>query len=194
MAQAQVDYALKIKKGEQEMKIANEDSQKFINSLETQQPMSGNLNQLDQKIFQDNNEKPSTKKRVNKAYSTTKVKARNLLTNLSYTRWSEDDFKKQSFTIDIITYFLQYLSLSGLDRKLETEDERNQIKFIWEDYLPIKFLHFTLEEENYKTLGALNINYQKCSEIVLKYLQKDQSRLQTLINAVQNNLVVFRYV
>ena len=193
MAQAQVDYALKIKKGEQEMKIANEDSQKFINSLETQQPISGNLNQLDQKIFQDNNEKP-TKKRVNKAYSTTKVKARNLLTNLSYTRWSEDDFKKQSFTIDIITYFLQYLSLSGLDRKLETEDERNQIKFIWEDYLPIEFLHFTLEEENYKTLGALNINYQKWSEIVLKYLQKDQSRLQTLINAVQNNLVVFRYV
>ena len=193
MAQAQVDYALKIKKGEQEMKIANEDSQKFINSLETQQPISGNLNQLDQKIFQDNNEKP-TKKRVNKAYSTTKVKARNLLTNLSYTRWSEDDFKKQSFTIDIITYFLQYLSLSGLDRKLETEDERNQIKFIWEDYLPIEFLHFTLEEENYKTLGALNINYQKCSEIVLKYLQKNQSRLQTLINAVQNNLVVFRYV
>ena len=175
------------------MKIANEDSQKFINSLETQQPISGNLNQLDQKIFQDNNEKP-TKKRVNKAYSTTKVKARNLLTNLSYTRWSEDDFKKQSFTIDIITYFLQYLSLSGLDRKLETEDERNQIKFIWEDYLPIEFLHFTLEEENYKTLGALNINYQKCSEIVLKYLQKDQSRLQTLINAVQNNLVLFRYV
>ena len=193
MAQAQVDYALKIKKGEQEMKIANEDSQKFINSLETQQPISGNLNQLDQKIFQDNNEKP-TKKRVNKAYSTTKVKARNLLTNLSYTRWSEDDFKKQSFTIDIITYFSQYLSLSGLDRKLETEDERNQIKFIWEDYLPIEFLHFTLEEENYKTLGALNINYQKCSEIVLKYLQKDQSRLRTLINAVQNNLVVFRYV
>ena len=93
MAQAQVDYALKIKKGEQEMKIANEDSQKFINSLETQQPISGNLNQLDQKIFQDNNEKP-TKKRVNKAYSTTKVKARNSLTNLSYTRWSEDDFKK----------------------------------------------------------------------------------------------------
>ena len=84
--------------------------------------------------------------------------------------------------------------MSGLDRKLETEDERNQIKFIWEDYLPIEFLHFTLEEENYKTLGALNINYQKCSEIVLKYLQKDQSRLQTLINAVQNNLVVFRYV
>ena len=107
------------------MKIANEDLQKFINSLETQQPISGNLNQLDQNIYQDNNEKPP-KKKVNKAYSTTKVKAPNLLTNLSYTRWSEEDFKKKSFTIDIITYFLQYLNLSGLDRKLETEDERNQ--------------------------------------------------------------------
>ena len=92
MAQAQVDYALKIKKEEQEMKIANQDLQKCINSLETQQPISENLNQLAQNIFKDNNKKPSTKKRIDKAYNTTKVRAHNLLTNLSYTRWSEEGF------------------------------------------------------------------------------------------------------
>ena len=85
---------------------------------------------------------------------------------------------------------MQYLNLSGLDRKLETEDERNQVKFIWEYCLPIEFLRFTLEEENYKSLGALNTNYQKCTEILFKYLQQNESHLQGLINAVQNNLVV----
>ena len=72
------------------------------------------------------------KKKLVKAYSTTKAKARNLLTNLSYTRWNNEDFNKTTFAIDILTYFLQYLNLSGLDRKLDTEDERNQVKFIWE--------------------------------------------------------------
>ena len=89
---------------------------------------------------------------------------------------------------------MQYLNLSGLDRKLETEDERNQVKFIWEYCLPIEFLRFTLEEENYKSLGALNTNYQKCTEILFKYLQQNESHLQGLINAVRNNLVVLRYV
>ena len=154
--------------------------------------MGGNVNQPDQNIYQDNKPKPTRK--VSKAYSSTKVKARNLLTNLSYTRWSEDDFKKTSFTIDILTYFLQYLNLSGLDRKLETEDERNQVKFIWEDCLPAEFLHFCLQEENYKALGTLNINYQKCTEIINKYLDQGSDRLQTLTEVVKNNLIVFRYV
>ena len=121
MAQAQLDYALQIKKEEtQQMKVEN-DLQNFINSLEIQQQASGNMNQLDQNIFQDN--KNVLTKRATKKYSTAKVKAHNLLTNLSYTRYSSDDFKKASFTVDIITYFVQFLNLSGLDRKLETEEE-----------------------------------------------------------------------
>ena len=190
MAQTQVDYVHKIKKEEQEMKIAEEDLQKFISSLETQQPISGNINLLDQNIFQDNKVKP---KKVSKAYSTTKAKARNLLTNVSYTRWNDDDFKKKSLMVGILTYFVQFLNLSGLDWKLVTEEERNQVKFIWEDCLPIEFLHYTLEEENYETLGVLNLNYQKCTEIVTNYLKQDESRLPPLIEAVRNNLVVFRY-
>ena len=76
------------------MKTVNNNLQKFINSLETQQLMSGNVKQLDQNIYQDNKVKP---KKVNKAYSTTKVNAHNLLTNLSYTHWNEDDLKKKFF-------------------------------------------------------------------------------------------------
>ena len=121
MAQTQLDYALQIKKEETQQIKAENNLQNFINSLEIQQQTSGNTNQLDQNIFQDN--KDILTKRATKKYSSTKVKARNLLTNLSYTRYSNDDVKKPSFTVDIVTYFVQFLNLSGLDRKLETEEE-----------------------------------------------------------------------
>ena len=88
MAQAQLDYALEIKKEETQQIKAKNDLQNFINSFEIQQQTSGNTNQLDQNIFQDN--KDVVTKRATKKYSTTKVKASNLLTNLSYTRYSSD--------------------------------------------------------------------------------------------------------
>ena len=77
---------------------------------------------------------------------------------------------------------------------METDEERNQVEFIWKDCLPNEFLHFTLQEENYKALGALNINYQKCTEIINNYLSQGEAHLQSLIAVVRDNLVVFRYV
>ena len=62
MAQAQLDYVQKVKIEEnQSMKVEN-DLQNLINSLEIPQPISGNMSQLDQNIFQDNNDSP--KKRL----------------------------------------------------------------------------------------------------------------------------------
>ena len=62
MAQAQLDYVQKVKTEEnQSMKVEN-DLQNLINSLEIPQPISGNMSQLDQNIFQDNNDSP--KKRL----------------------------------------------------------------------------------------------------------------------------------
>ena len=153
---------------------------------------SGNKNQHGRIIYQDNNGQP--KKKV-KVYSSTKVKVRNLLTNLSYSRWNNDDFNKSSFTIDILTYFLQYFNLSGLDRKLETEDERNQVKFVWEECLPDSFTQYILKEENYQVLGLPTLNYQKCFEIINNYLMLDLNNNQNgLVKAVKENLRVFRYV
>ena len=62
MAQAQLDYVQKVKIEEnQSIKVEN-DLQNLINSLEIPQPISGNMSQLDQNIFQDNNDSP--KKRL----------------------------------------------------------------------------------------------------------------------------------
>ena len=41
------------------------------------------------------------KKKKTQKYSSTKVKARNLLTNASYRRFKNDDFDKPTFVLDL---------------------------------------------------------------------------------------------
>ena len=93
----------------------------------------------------------------------------------------------------LISYFVQFLNLSGLDRKLQTEEQQNQVKFVWEECLPLDFTNFTLQEDNYKALSILNLNYQKCSDIVSNYLKEDSGRLQVLTQYVQSNLTILKF-
>ena len=64
------------------------------------------------------------KKKKKSQYSSTKVTARNFLTNAAYRRFKEEeDFKKKSFVADVAIFLIQNLSPIALDRKLETDTE-----------------------------------------------------------------------
>ena len=57
------------------------------------------------------------------SYSNTKVKAGNLLTNVSHRRCKQQDFNNASFVIDILSYSVQNFNPINLDRKLDNENE-----------------------------------------------------------------------
>ena len=63
--------------------------------------------QQDQNFSQDDNVVPKKKMKRRKDYSNTKVKTRNLLTNVSYRRFKQSDFMKNSFIIDILSFLVQ---------------------------------------------------------------------------------------
>ena len=65
-----------------------------------------NKNQQNQNSSQDNNV-ISKKVKRRSDYSNTKVKARNLLTNVAYRRFKQRDFMKDSFVIDLISLLVQ---------------------------------------------------------------------------------------
>ena len=77
-----------------------------------------------------------------KAYSNTKVKTRNFLTNVSYRRFKQSDFMKNSFIIDILSFLVQSFSPINLERKLDIEKERDMVKFLWDECIPHKFVHY----------------------------------------------------
>ena len=71
------------------------------------------------------------KKKRRKDYSNTKVKTRNLLTNVSYRRFKQSDFKNNSFIIDILSFLVQNVNPINLERKLDSETEKEMVKFLW---------------------------------------------------------------
>ena len=63
--------------------------------------------QQDQNFSQDDNVVQEKKMKQRKDYSNTKVKTRNLLTNVSYRRFKQSDFMKNSFIINILSFSVQ---------------------------------------------------------------------------------------
>ena len=73
-------------------------------------------------------------------YSNTKVKTRNLLTNVSYRRFKQTDFNKKKFIVDIMLFLTQNVNPVNLDRKLDSEQERNMVKFLLDDCISHEFV------------------------------------------------------
>ena len=81
------------------------------------------MEELEKELNQDfsSSDKVNQKKKIrkNNNYSPTKVKARNLLTNVSYNRIKNSDFENKSFVIDCYSFILLYLNPFYLERKFE---------------------------------------------------------------------------
>ena len=104
--------------------------------------------QENQNFSQDNNVVPRKKMKQIKDYSSTKVKTRRLLTNVSYRRFKQLDFNKNSFVNDILSFSTQNFNPINLDRKLDVEKERDMIKFLWDECIPHDFVRYIYLQKN----------------------------------------------
>ena len=80
--------------------------------------------------------------RQRKDYSSSKVKTRNLLTNVSCRRFKQTDFNKEKFIVNIMSFLTQNFNPINLDRKLNLEKEHDMIKFLWDKCLPHDFVRY----------------------------------------------------
>ena len=108
----------------------------FTESVEEQQSQNSS---------QDDTVVPKKEMKRKSDYSNTKVKSRNLLTNVSYRRFKQSDFLKDSFVIDILSFLVQNFNPFNLDINLEIEKERDMVKFMWDLCVPYEFVSFMLK-------------------------------------------------
>ena len=80
----------------------------------------------------------------------------NLLTNVSYRRYNLKD-EKRSFYIVFFSYILLNLNPIGLDRKLDPNFERNQLKMIWDVCVPRSFTKYIFKEDNFTELSKQSL-------------------------------------
>ena len=72
----------------------------------------------------------------NKNYSPTKVKLKNVLTDISYNRLKSADFNNASFLIDCYTYILFTLNPFFLEREFDEKNDRNFAEILWNYLVP----------------------------------------------------------
>ena len=110
-------------------------------------------------------------KKQKKKYSSTKIKARNFLTNVSYRGVKNGDFENRSFVLDIFAYLILYFNPYNLDEKFETEVEKDYVNILWSMLLPANFYNFVSQEENIKSLNKTNAKFQEALEIVKVFIE-----------------------
>ena len=97
--------------------VENEEMKKLLSRLSERIGLIKSQPDLD--FFQDDNDVQKIKTTTTTKYSNTKVKTRNLLTNVSYRRYKPEDGEKTNFVINVFSLLTKNLNPTGLDRKLE---------------------------------------------------------------------------
>ena len=111
----------------------------------------------------------TTKKKRNTTYSSTKLKARNLLTNVGYRRFKSSDFANYNFIVDILSFILQNFDPINIDRKVDSEDEQLMINFLWECCLPSDFVYLIYTSPIYQTVADPSQGLHTKKQIKLFY-------------------------
>ena len=176
---------------EQEQEQLDQETKDLETLLKTFTEENGN--QQNQNSSQDNNVVPEQVKHRSD-YSNTKVKARNLLTNVAYRRFKQSDFMKDSFVIDILSFLVQNCNPINLEIKLEAEKEREMVKFLWDVCIPHDFFNFMLKQKSYNIISQPNVTYQKANEIVKNYLLEDGNRINQLKYKMAEKFKLIHYI
>ena len=124
----------------------------FTESIEDQQSLN---------FSQDNNVVPKKEMKRRSDYSNTKVKTKNLPTNVSYRRFKQSDFHKNNFIIDKVSFLVQSFNAVNFDIKLDTDKERETVKFLWDEYTPVEFVQFIYKYKHFTQISQPSLTYQK---------------------------------
>ena len=140
-------------------------------------------------------------KKEKKKYSSTKVKARNFLTNISYNGLKQKDYENRSFVIDIFAYLILYFNPYNINGKFETELERAYINILWSILMPQNFYIFVSKKENIQLLNKKNAKFQDAVEVIQLFIENAENENTTqeeqydiLKNYLTNYIKMYQFI
>ena len=144
-------------------------------------PLSQTMKSLEKElnldIYLNDKDLKKQEKKIKKKYSSTKVKARNFLTNISYNGIKNKDYENQTFVIDIFAYLILYFNPYAITGKFETDLERAYINILWTQLLPQSFYLFVSNKENIQILNKKNAKFQDAVEIVKLFIEATDANI-----------------
>ena len=121
-------------------------------------------------FFQDNN---AVKQESNKPYTTTRIKSRNFLSNISCIGVTKQDFYNKNFVFDVYVLLTKNLCPFSLGRKISDANKHDMIYLIWKECMPSEFFKYICEEENFMYLNGKTVVYSKVADMISKFIETD---------------------
>ena len=143
-------------------------------------------------LFQDNN--AIKKKFFFKTYTTTRIKSRNFLSNISFFGVNKEEFQNRNFVFDFYTLLTRNLNPFSLDRKLNDQNKHEIIYMLWKECMQNDFYKYVCTGENFLYINGKNVLYLKAAEIIWKFIQADEKNFNKLQNNVCQFKNMFEYV
>ena len=144
------------------------------------------MKELNQNIFSDD--------KAIKSYNNSKVKARNFLTNVSYTRITPADYKNKNFVVDCFTFMIIYLNPFYLERKFESLIERDFVNVLWSYLMPNELYRHISSDANIKTLIKIKIKYQDAKDIMIVFLSNHPNNIMILSDFLEKNAILYQFL
>ena len=144
------------------------------------------MKELNQNIFSND--------KAIKNYNNSKVKARNFLTNVSYNRITAADYKNKNFVVDCFTFMILYLNPFYLERKFETNVERDFVNVLWTFLMPSNLYNHITANDNMKTLNKIKVKYQDAKDIMIAFLFSDPANINILRDFLQKNAILYQFL
>ena len=147
------------------------------NKITTEDESAKSLN-----FFQDN----KSVKKMGKKYTTTCIKSRNFLSNISYMGINKKDFYNEIFVFD---------NPFSLDRKLSDQNKLEMIDTLWKECMPANFYKHICSQQNFFFINGKNILCPKVSEIINYFLVINEKNYVQLRNNLSQfkNLFPYKY-
>ena len=126
-------------------------------------------------------------------YSPTKIKARNYLSNIAYSRPSEADFKNTSFIADPLTFITMDLKPFFLKMTYCDEGDIEMIKMLWEKCLPPSYIQYLRKPENFELIYSDKANFKQIKNIIGRYMLTVEN-CRDLISSFQTYHDIYQYI
>ena len=89
---------------------------------------------------------------------------------------------------------MQNFNPINLERKLDSETEKEMVKFLWDECITHDFVRYMYKIENYAVISKPNITYQKANEIVKNFINEDKNRINYLKFKIEEKFKLIHYI
>ena len=89
---------------------------------------------------------------------------------------------------------MQNFNLINLERKLDSEIEKEMVKFLWDECIMHDFVRYMYKIENYGIISKPNITYQKANELAKNFINEGKTRISYLKYKIEEKFKLIHYI